>query len=465
MPLLPDIPNELLVQIMKYLLPDDVDNFSESCKEFHTIAVRILPRHETLKDDYSEVRCGVFGDERRHPITLFRDILGIPEMVWYVKNMYIGLPNDINGPQYWEYWFEAEDIAIEYKSGIIKKVQECLYLDDEEREDWIDFILSCHHNTAVAFLACMFPCLEGISITDNNHNDELGFLIQKVNQANDLDPEGSHALSKLNWFEEASSTSDTTLDMESFKLLSALPSMRRYIGRNQYQTSGWKRLKESNITSLEFNDSKIHVEALQSVLRDIENLRDFTYRHYWACGGVQGMSIDWQPGDIILNLLAFARHSLVELDLTRNSSRGMQRVGEANDRTKWGHREWQGEGDDEVEYHSLPGTIQPFIGSLRGFQVLKYTRVQNEASVEEHPEDPACGRTVHRMVDLLPYSVVTITLAMPLLCKEDFPGLMEGLLELKEERVPKLKKIIHETGKRYKEMKTEFEAAGIQFIR
>lgn len=81
MTLLVGLPEELLDQIVRYLLPKDVDNFSKSGEEFHAIARRILPRHNELKEQYSLISCGC--DEQGDPIVLLRDILEDPETVWY----------------------------------------------------------------------------------------------------------------------------------------------------------------------------------------------------------------------------------------------------------------------------------------------------------------------------------------------------------------------------------------------
>ena len=75
MPLFLDIPIEILQMIMDYLLPDDVDNFSESREEIRTISTRLLSWHIQLKDDYSEVLCGWFGvEEAVPPLFVLRDI-------------------------------------------------------------------------------------------------------------------------------------------------------------------------------------------------------------------------------------------------------------------------------------------------------------------------------------------------------------------------------------------------------
>lgn len=469
MSLLPDLPNEMLEQIMKYLLPDDVDNFSDSREEFRAIASRILPRHSELKRKNSQVSCGLVGSvgyKAVHPIFLLRDILQDPEILWYVKTMFLELCDDYFAYRNEETWVEARRIAVDCKDGIIKMVQACPYLEQEECENWINATLSCHQDTAMALLACMFPCLETIRLTSIYSNNELHYLARKIAQANFLDPGGSHALSKLNLVEEEGSEVDKFQKMPAFEPLSGLPSMRRYTGRYLYHENEWITPKEkSTITSVELYQCMIYIAALRSVFGGIANLRDFKYEHHWAFEG-QGTEAysndwkgDWQPGEIILSLLEFAAHSLVELDLTRSGTQEMQRAEEARRRMEGGFGD-----EEEDEDWEAGGIVKPFMGSLRGFQVLKNIRVQNEAFVDEDLKVSAGGRTVHRLVDLLPASVVNITLAMPQLSRKDSYRLMEGLPELKWERVPKLEKVIVGSDCPYKEMKTVFETVGIELV-
>ena len=71
---------------------------------------------------------------------------------------------------------------------------------------------------------------------------------------------------------------------------------------------------------------------------------------------------------------------------------------------------------------------------------------------------------MYRLVDLLPASVVTVTLAMPHLSKQESYRLMEGLPELKAERAPKLEQVYFESDKPYKERKTVGKYPGMQLL-
>lgn len=473
MPLLLDLPNELLEMVMKYFLPDELDNFVDSCKEFRRIARRILPRQNELKRRYTRVYCGYFYEDLRHPLFLLGSVLRNPDIVWYVKSMVVEPCDGIyrynvyrygdDGYRYGEYdKNKVQEVLAECKDGIVKTVQACPYLDNIEQENYIKAILSGHDSEIVALLACMFPCLEHIRLSRGFTDNELDCLVKKISQANRLDPSGSHALSKVDRIWEGSRTTGWFPEMQLLQALSGLPSMRHYSGKHLCREAGWAPPEaKSTITSLKLFECTMHIAALRSAFSSIANLRDFTYQHCrWEGDGayVDDWERDWLPGQIIHSLLEFAGHSLVQLDLTWTCDREMQ----AEEDAPWlMGRGWPEKG--KYEDDGIVGNVKPFMGSLRGFQVLKHIRVQNEAFVEEDTGNSAGDRTVHRLVDLLPASVVDVTLARPHLSKKDSYRLMEGLPELKEE-VPKLEKVYFESGKPYEEMKTVFEADGIELV-
>ena len=456
---------------MSYLLPDDVDTFSDSCQHFHTLSVRMFPRHKELKEEYSLVSCGLYGSHSAfNNLSLFRTILKDSEIVWYVKTMFIGLGDYHCIRKDRDTWDDCHEVAMECKDGIVKRVQACPYLDDGERERWINGVLCSEQNTTVTLLASMFPCLEYICFTDNyaneELNDELHVLVRNIDQARRLNPGGSHALSKLECVQEQGQALADPQCMPSFEPLSRLPSMRRYVGIYLYHEDGWTPPeKKSTITSLELLDCMIHIAALRSALSGIENLRDFTYESYWAWEeesakySVTERTRDWQPGEIILSLLETAGHSLVNLDLTLNSRREDQRREEA-----WGCMKRSLDEKEGDQNYGINGISKRFMGSLRGFEVLENIRVQNEMLVEEAPDDKIGQRVVHRLVDLLPASIVEVSLAKPLLSKDDSYRLMEGLQELRVERVPRLERVICEGFNHKGHTDTMFEADGLELI-
>lgn len=442
---------------MKYLLPDDVDNFSSSRAEFHALTCRILPRHEERKRKYSEISCGlVRGGELIHPILLFRDILEGWQIAWYVKTMFIEprpgrlelLEEGALG--------EARTAALGAKGTMINPLRVCPCVDRAQCQNCTVDALWTRYEGIMTIVVSRLPCLESIYFANSHKTTMLEHQAIILSRANSPNHGGSHAPCNVKHVEEDGSDTRKLDYMERYTLfcglqymacyqwLCRLPSIRRYVGRHLFShDSPWTPPEpKSSITSLEFDDCMIHTVTLRSAFSGIENLRDFTYECHWEweiLGSESRSRIfegEWQPGEIILGLLEFAAHSLVELDLTRNGSKGLQ------------HRH----------------RVTPFIGSLRGFQVLKDIRIQNEGFVEEDAERFASGTAVHRLVDLLPASVVVVALATPQLGKNESDRIMEGLPELKAERVPKLEKVIVEGDKCYEDLRTIFKAGGIELV-
>ena len=481
MPSLQDLPVELQEQIMLYLLPDDVDNFSDACETFRIITSRVLPRHEELKEKYSQVICGFVGDSRLcHPLFLLREVLQDPEIVWYAKTMVIGLGEDriTSHRRYEETWRTAHQITVEYQNGIIQLVHARLspYLGDNERESWIKEILSCDQKTIVVLLASTFPSLEKICCNGDYHpNRRLQKLAHRIAQETHFNPRAFHALSNLDYIKEEGNNAKGLRKMIFFKSLPELPSIRRYEGRYLRQDYIWVAPTKSSITSLEFSKCLIRVPALRWILEHIVNLEEFTYEHHWAYEDLVNYKMGswwkrWQPAKIILALINFAGHSLVKLDLTRDGMTETECARETRMRVE-GATEDEGIDDQAIweyretslmpENYDLP---KSFICSLRKFQVLKDIRVQNEAFVEEYVENAARGRTVHPLVDILPASAELVILALPQLCEKDSCRLIKGLPELKAERVPKLKSVIFESDKPEGWKRTVFKTDGTDLV-
>ena len=482
MPLLQDFPAELMEQIMRYLLPDDVDNFSDTCETFRIITSKVLPRHEELKTKYSHVACGfVGGSMLYHPLVLVREILEDSDVVWYVKTMLIGLGEDriTRHKIYEDAWRTALQIIVDHKNGIIQLVNACLgpYLCEEERESWIDEILSCEEETTVVLLASAFPCLDEICCNGYYHpNGKLHKLARRVAEETHSNPRASHALSNVEYIKEEGHSSKGLRQMILLQSVPWLPSTRRYEGRYLRQKKVYEAPTKSSITSLEFSNCLIRVPALRTIFESIANLEEFTYKHHWAYES-RGLDYDtvcwwkrWQPAKIILSLVKFASHSLVKLDLTRNGMTETQCAREAHMRME-GAAEDDGRTEEQEDWtfgkhkigkgYDLPKT---FIDSLVKFQVLKDIRVQSEAFVEEHVENTARGRTVHPLVDILPASAEHVVLALPQLCEEDSCRLIKGLPELKAERVPKLKSVIFESDKPEAWTRTVFKTDGTGLV-
>ena len=122
-------------------------NSSDACGDFHTVSVRILPRHKELETAYSEVSWSSSSDAR-HPLFLLRDILQDSGIVWYVKTMLIELAGD----EFYEPYMDKKTsdivrkIPTECEDSIIKIVQACPYLDVGDREQWIKDLLSSHRH-------------------------------------------------------------------------------------------------------------------------------------------------------------------------------------------------------------------------------------------------------------------------------------------------------------------------------
>ena len=89
MPRIVDLPNEeVLERFMESFLPDDIDDFSISCKQFYALSAAKIPKHKEMKNLYAHASCsrdgsGSFAFE--HPVFLIQTLFEDPHIVSHVK--------------------------------------------------------------------------------------------------------------------------------------------------------------------------------------------------------------------------------------------------------------------------------------------------------------------------------------------------------------------------------------------
>ena len=153
----------------------------------------------------------------------------------------------------------------------------------------------------------------------------------------------------------------------------------------------------SNPGKLVLDECELKLESLQRIIGSISDLQEFSYDHKnrWGYDKIRGVKYGPVPfplgqhekKEIVQSLLQSASHSLTSLDLTEHW-----------DRT------------DDKEGH--------YMGSLRGFQVLKRIRVEYRMFVESGPKSSAFSARTRRMVDVIPVSLESMTLIRTILDTE-----------------------------------------------
>ncbi|GAB7343751.1 hypothetical protein MBLNU457_1726t1 [Dothideomycetes sp. NU457] len=98
-----DFPDELILHVLDDVHPDDLENFSQTCKRIHECARDHMEKHRELKAQYSDVLLsseqGRTPDTRfQHPLFLLEQMRNEPAIAYYIKRLDIVEPDMVIGP-------------------------------------------------------------------------------------------------------------------------------------------------------------------------------------------------------------------------------------------------------------------------------------------------------------------------------------------------------------------------------
>ncbi len=480
MPHILKLPDELLLDIIVGLQRDDLENFTLTCKRLFNVGHASLQEHRTLKQKYSKILSGTLLREdfeedvyRKHPIHLLLEVLENPTIVEYPIKMIVGdCEHEDN-----EY-HDEDTVMPDCREAISAAVSQCAYVRPRQRESITNEIILGRVDATVALLLTILPNLVSVEFYNLSTNSvylldvlwsiagtQLGIQVETVVDENaestrdesaneDVEEnsfEGSQALTKLTHI--LVDRYDPGMEgNEDFCLLApfvALPSARSLSGAmiegSWFPTFG--RRLESGLKDITLTESCFDPEVFDLFISKIAALTSFTF-HF---ARTVRSETEWNPRSIIQSLTKHQGDSLEKLDLA---------------------------GDDRGKEH--------FIGSLTEFRNLKVIRIESTMFIEEAKvtvdDKPPNSMSwpfnlvdrslsaqahdveqVHRVVDLLPRSVQTLTMTDWKIGKAITLKMMEGLAASKTQEFPVLRLLEFE--KRVDlplEVRDSLEKAGIE---
>ncbi len=404
-----------------------------------------------------------------HPIVALRDFLLDEESALYPRTLIVGYieedilyDHDIDPEEGQIADSDLANIVAQLGDRLSSKVLEVtrvLRLDTGPTRlwnpSWTSSIVSGDLEAAACLLIALLPNLEKLQIVDKYRYPESPpfywtlkcLLAGAMNSECDL--KGLNSFKKLSEVGLHGSGDGSSLDFLDATYFSALPFIRTIKGRNVngedglpgcfYKTPPFDHTlrPNSDITSLEFHQSSIDMGSFYYCIRRIKSLQKFTYE--FSAATTVGEQT-WEPRGIVLVLLSFASRSLVHLELT---------------------------GVTDI-YTVRFRRGEPFIGSLRAFEVLETLRLETvmlykevEGTVDRTPDEMvvrwtgqsstprtsegewAGGRNAlvepERLVDILPASAKRLRLVGGL-SNEEADAMLEDLVKMKDERIPNLRR-------------------------
>lgn len=449
------LPNELLLNVVNDLLPDDLENFSQTCKIIHALSTNALRAHAANKKKYSKLTLSLRSrpDYHKHPLFLIRDILMDPRIAYYpVELLLTGSQIDDHTPkENLEHEFASTLTVFEAK--LFSMIHNHADVDSEEAARWRADLRWNSLSSFLALLLTMLPNVQRMIIHDCSSLRarliKITDMIWRVRCTPSSDLPARLALSKLSEVSFTNPRGRLThgsypwLDLLLWERFAVLPCMRSLHGE-QFRghppaNEGEEPPKDESVDQLvpltckpsireiRLESSAVAGPVFESMLTGVTALQRFTYSHA-GDGEWRGAVGPFRPKTMMEILQSNAISTLVYLDLT-----------------------WQ----YPHEFSHLPDAH--FIGSLRAFTALKHIRVRSDLLLRPNS-------SVHEpLVDVLPASAEQLDL-VGWVGSEIVTKLLVGLPERKEERVPSLECITFQ--KRVPvswEIRRVYEKGGIYF--
>ncbi|MCJ1429037.1 hypothetical protein MMC29_006950 [Sticta canariensis] len=428
-------PIEIILQIVKEVSPEDIEQLAMSCKKVYILAGERLRKHAEMKRKYNQLVLCNFSHmdiKKVDPASILRDVLVNDQIAFYPQDIIIGslsyrVRQDAQEELALDAPVHSEDFDAHFfedvQDRLLAKLQGCPYLNDYNAQSLRKSITEGHQLASVALLITLFPNLRSMRVyptetlgdyVDDRFVHEMVLTIAKASSASER-PIPSPALSKLSVVEL-----HTGLDFGDLLSFAALPSMR-YIsgmGLSSYRFDVTSGMDMSGLRSLKLSMGKVKCDSLIKLLGGIKALKIFIYHNG---------EVEFQPRRILTVLAERAAHSLTHLTLTNPSIQGPR-----------------------------PILADCYFGSLRCFQSLKEIIVDRkifcrpiewtmETYEGEHIEamEPMSYQ-VARLVDMLPQSTEIFCLAGEYMNQQDVSALIDGLSEREPTLFPRLREIIQD---------------------
>ncbi|KAI4179745.1 MAG: hypothetical protein L6R41_007663 [Letrouitia leprolyta] len=469
------LPNELQYRILQFIEPRDLEAFICSCRHNHSLA----------KDAYNEYKKGYNGlhygnlvvgvtynfdktlKDREDPRLLVQSILVWPHMVFWPTVLQAGELDD------WDQKLPPADleshinqislraqpsIRNEFRKQFNTMASQFYPVAPALRAEMNDIpSLPFTPKNAICLLLTLLPNLKSLTLSTWSQSEViLHDIIRRVAEANrdPASPIHGKALTNLQDVSMIHWDTEMGVDIESYLTFAMLPSMRslygtQIVGEEEFSwPTGFPR-RSSSVTTIEITMSAVSADCFKALFGGFTALKHFKYEY----GGSIIGDAPYEPAGIIDALRLHACHSLESMDIQ-------------------GLEETYGDyGEEEVA------------GLLHDFVTLKTIRLEHflfrklesvdVSSEEDHPvgcrvigvgpswsEDPPGG--VSQLVNVLPASIECVTLIQAT-TSERTTDLLKGLLEFKETKIPRLRKLAFEyEDPLTDEMKENLKSIGIE---
>lgn len=161
MPRLVELTNKILQQIMRFFLPNNIDNLSVCCKTHYILSVKNIPKHKEMKLQYYCASSISHKFSEWHPIFIVRSLFQKPDIAVYVGTLKI-----------WSYSSARQPETSEKPTNTCNDLQNTLSailysfpcLTAKEKETCMEGLLFGRQSPALALRAFILSYLEKMEI-------------------------------------------------------------------------------------------------------------------------------------------------------------------------------------------------------------------------------------------------------------------------------------------------------------
>ena len=267
------LPNELICEILRYVQPEDFENFAQISGNVYSLAFPFLTEHRALIRKYSTF-CACTGT--RSITDFLATLLASPRIGSYVRK--VELNTNIYRPLTDKVEYTKEELEVFTKAALdsacLRKPSEEEILD--EKDFWSNEIRNGNDDILLAILLPLLPNLA--TLAADTHPGRIEWYDKALEQAGFTK---KPTLSKL-----AQIRLDCSMrygfHLSEIQKFSALPSVRAITAM---KACGFDCLHDispdtsSNVTHLKLWQSTVDSKGLYEFLRGFPKLQSFTYSH------------------------------------------------------------------------------------------------------------------------------------------------------------------------------------------
>ena len=394
------LPYELLICVAECILPDDIVNFSATCRLYREAARKSLRTHMLRKEKFSMIDVGATSE------VLFR-ICGRPWIALYPKYLTIKVNNKLF--EYWSpYGGQQAGIISEFseKSAIeneISAIAERISSSAREQAPWLNRrILGRDKDSMISLVLATLPNVEDLSIRFEKYQE----LILTRNLIGNMVAAKSPILPRLSKITLIHDFDRNSWMVETFNILMpfmALPQLRTVdlVGAISHRLIYWPCDSGcSEVTHISFHHSAVSGRSLRGLLSRCKALEYFSYtpcHPHMHRRPSPAIGLDWDPRVVRDALLKTAKDTLKMLTLWNPHTETRQ-----------------------------------FIGSLREFAALDCLRIETRMLLTYDPELLA-----YKPKDILPASIEFVLLTQFNRKNKSHKKLLKRLRQINE-GLPKL---------------------------